>query len=293
MAANLARAGTPLAVYNRTARVAKEFAAEHAVVAAPDLVSLTSDVDVVITMLSDEVALAEVMHGPDGVLAALRPGTLIVDMGTVGRDAVLSLAQEVTRRGCRLIDAPVSGVPKVAAEARLLIMAGGEPDDIERARPILEVLSERIIHVGPMGAGAAMKLAINTAIHGLNQALSEALVLAERCGIDRHTAYEVFVNGAISGPFVVNRRAVFERPGEGPQPFSVQLAAKDIRLTLDLADAVGAPLEQARLNHAVLMRAAAVGFADQDESAVAEYLRRIASAARSDGRTDAEAVAGR
>ena len=283
MAANLARASVPLTVHNRTAEVAEAFAREHDAPVAADPAGLAAGADIVITMLADDVALHDVMAGPRGVLEGLRPGSLVIDMGTVGRSAILELDVEVRDRGARLVDAPVSGVPKVAAEGRLTIMAGGAADDLERARPVLSTFAERIIHVGPVGAGAAMKLAINTAIHGLNQALSEALVLAERSGIERSTAYEVFVAGAISGPFVVNRRAVFERPGEGPQPFSIQLAAKDVRLALDLAHAVGAPLEQAELNLDVLRRAGAAGFDDLDESAVAEYLRGRAGAAAEAG----------
>jgi 3-hydroxyisobutyrate dehydrogenase/2-hydroxy-3-oxopropionate reductase len=218
------------------------------------------------------------MRGQRGVLAGLRPGCLVIDMGTVGRRAILELGIEVAARGGQLVDAPVSGVPRVAAEGRLTIMVGGDAASVERARPILSLMSERIIEVGPLGAGAAMKVAINTAIHGLNQALSEALVLAERAGIERSVAYEVFASGAISGPFVLNRRTVFERPAEGPQPFSMRLAAKDVRLALELAGDVGVPLEQAALNLALLDRAIDAGLGDLDESAVAVHLRDRAAA---------------
>jgi 3-hydroxyisobutyrate dehydrogenase-like beta-hydroxyacid dehydrogenase len=273
MAANIARAGFSLTVHNRTSGPMVAFAAEHGVGTAPDPASLAAVSDVIVTMLADDDALREVMAGPTGLLAGLRPGTLVIDMGTVGRQVILELARDVGARGGDFIDAPVSGVPKVAAEGRLVIMVGAGEGQLARARPVLEAVSERIIHLGPVGAGAAMKLAINAAIHGLNQAVSEALVLAERAGIERTAAYEVFVAGALSGPFVVNRRAVFEHPGEGPQPFSLHLAAKDLRLALDLADEVGAPMEQAALNRDVLERAVAAGLGDLDESAVAVYLR--------------------
>jgi 3-hydroxyisobutyrate dehydrogenase-like beta-hydroxyacid dehydrogenase len=277
MAANVARAGFPLAVHNRTPAAMRAFVAEHGAAAADDPASLADSVDVVVTMLADDAALGEVMTGPRGVLAGLRQGSLVIDMGTVGRRAILELGAAIAAAGSELVDAPVSGVPKVASEGRLTIMAGASPAALERARPVLEAIGERIIHVGPPGTGAAMKLAINTAIHGFNQAVSEALVLAERAGIERATAYEVFVAGAISGPFVVNRRRVFEHPGEGPQPFALDLAAKDVRLALELADEVGALLEQAALNLDVLQRASRAGLGQLDESAVAIYLR---------GRTD-------
>jgi 3-hydroxyisobutyrate dehydrogenase-like beta-hydroxyacid dehydrogenase len=273
MAANIARAGFPLSVHNRTPARLADFAAEHRAAQAADPASLASAVDVVVTMLADDAALREVVTGTRGILEGLRPGSLVIDMGTVGRRAILELGEAIAAAGSELVDAPVSGVPKVATEGRLTIMAGGSPEALERARPVLEAMGERIIHVGPQGTGAAMKLAINTAIHGLNLAVSEALVLAERAGIERLTAYEVFVSGAISGPFVMNRRSVFERPGEGPQPFALDLAAKDVRLALELAGEVGAPLEQAALNLDVLQRASGAGLGQLDESAVAVYLR--------------------
>lgn len=276
MAANLAAGGISLTVYNRTASVAQAFAADHGVVAADDPAALAAASDIVITMLADDVALRDIMTGERGLLAGLPSGSLVIDMGTSGRAVILELAPKVAARGARLIDAPVSGVPKVASEGRLLIMAAGDEADVRRAEPVVAMFSERVIHVGEVGAGAAMKLSINSAIHGLNQALSEALVMAERAGIDRTTAYEVFASGALSGPFVINRRAVFEQPGVGPQPFSVELAAKDVRLAIDLAADVGASLEQAELNRTILQRAAAAGYADLDESAVAEFLRNAA-----------------
>jgi 3-hydroxyisobutyrate dehydrogenase-like beta-hydroxyacid dehydrogenase len=276
MAANLARAGFPLRVHNRSAGAMVAFGDAHGVATAPDPAALAASSDLVITMLADDDALRAVMTGPAGVLAGLQRGSLVIDMGTVGRQVILELAEAVAARGADLIDAPVSGVPKVAAEGRLVILVGADAAVLERARPVLDAMSERIIHLGPVGAGAAMKVAINAAIHGLNQAVSEALVLAERAGIDRETAYEVFVAGALSGPFVVNRRAVFEHPGEGPQPFALRLAVKDLRLALDLADEVGAPLEQAELNKDVLERAVAAGLGELDESAVAVYLRDAA-----------------
>jgi 3-hydroxyisobutyrate dehydrogenase/2-hydroxy-3-oxopropionate reductase len=281
MAANVARAGFGLTVHNRSAGPMLAFAAEHGAATAADPAAVAEASDIVITMLADDEALREVIAGARGVLEGLRPGSLVIDMGTSGRRVVLELAGSVAASGAALIDAPVSGVPKVAAEGRLVIMVGADDAHLERARPVLETMSERVVHMGPLGTGAAMKVAINAAIHGLNQAVSEALVLAERSGIDRATAYEIFVVGALSGPFVINRRAVFEHPGEGPQPFKLRLAAKDLRLALELGDEVAAPLEQAALNRDVLERAVDAGLGDLDESAVAEYLRR--SAAEADG----------
>ena len=163
MAANLARAGFPLTVHNRSPGPMAAFAAEHGTATAADPAALAEASDVVITMLADDEALRDVMAGPRGAIAGLRPGSLVIDMGTVGRQVILELAGPIAERGAELIDAPVSGVPKVAAEGRLVIMVGADDALLERARPVLDAMSERIIHVGPRGAGAAMKVAINAA----------------------------------------------------------------------------------------------------------------------------------
>jgi 3-hydroxyisobutyrate dehydrogenase-like beta-hydroxyacid dehydrogenase len=128
--------------------------------------------------------------------------------------------------------------------------------------------------MGDSGAGSAMKLAVNAVVHSLNGAVSEALVLAERAGIERTKAYSVFLNSAISAPFVGYRQAAFERPGEVPVAFRMELAAKDLRLALALAADVGATLPQTRTNLELLSEALVAGFGDNDESGLAEYLRK-------------------
>jgi 3-hydroxyisobutyrate dehydrogenase-like beta-hydroxyacid dehydrogenase len=178
-----------------------------------------------------------------------------------------------------LVDAPVSGSVAAATSAGLTIMAAGRPEAVGRARDVLGALGSPIIELGPSGSGSSMKLAVNAIVHSLNQALSEALVLAERAGIARTQAYEVFANSAIAAPFVRYRREAYERPGEVPVTFRLELAAKDLRLALALAADVGAELPQTRTNLAVLDEAVAAGFGSDDESGVAEHLRRAAGRA--------------
>ncbi len=152
-------------------------------------------------------------------------------------------------------------------------MAGGDEAALERVRPALEALSKRVILVGALGSGATMKLAVNALIHGLGVALSEALVLAERAGIDRTTAYEVFASGAAAAPFVLYKRAAYERPDETPIAFSLDLVGKDLDLILDLAAEVGASMRQAETNRAEVREAIASGLGDRDLSALAALLR--------------------
>jgi 3-hydroxyisobutyrate dehydrogenase/2-hydroxy-3-oxopropionate reductase len=274
MAANIARAGFPLMIYNRTATKAKELAREVGATSAASPSALASGCDVVVTMLSDDSALEAVYGGPDGILNGLRPGSIGIDMSTVAPVTTRRLGERVRALGSTLVDAPVSGSVALAASGKLLIMVGGDDADIIRVQPILEAMGSRVIRVGGLGAAAAMKLAVNTVIYGLNQALSEGLVLAERAGVERKLAYEVLASSAVGAPFVHYRRDDFERPGEIPAAMPLPLAEKDLVLALDLANQVGAPMPQALHNREQIHVAAEAGFAEMDISAIAEYLRR-------------------
>jgi 3-hydroxyisobutyrate dehydrogenase-like beta-hydroxyacid dehydrogenase len=227
-------------------------------------------------MLADDDAVLAVYREAGGLLEGLHDGVVAVDMSTVRPSVIRSLEGPVRARGAGILDAPVSGSVALAEKGELTIMVGGRADDLERARPALAGIGSRIVHVGPLGAGATMKLAVNTLIYGLNGSLSEALVLAERAGIDRSLAYEVFAGSAAAAPFVHYKRAAFEHPDEAPAAFTLELAAKDLRLILDLAAETGAPMPQARINlEAVEATIAELG-PEQDFSAVAGYLRRTA-----------------
>jgi 3-hydroxyisobutyrate dehydrogenase/2-hydroxy-3-oxopropionate reductase len=167
----------------------------------------------------------------------------------------------------------VSGSVSTVEAGQLTIMAGGDPDVLERVRPVLDPLAKQILHVGEVGAGAVMKLAVNSVLHGLNLALAEALVLAERAGVERTTAYEVFAASAIAAPFVHYKREAFEHPGRPPVAFSLDLVAKDLDLILALAAQAGATMDQAATNSQVVEAAIAAGLGDHDLSELATYLR--------------------
>ena len=273
MAANVAMAGFPMFVHNRTRARADAFAAEmDGVTACASPAEVAASAVVVLTMLGDGTAVDDVYVGDDGLLAGTQPGSVLVEMSTIGPEHVETLGTRVRSVGVELVDAPVSGSVATAGSAALLVMAGGHETAIERARPALEALGT-VVHVGPAGAGATMKLAVNTVVYGLNQAVSEGLVLAERAGLDRLLTYDVFANSAIAAPFVHYRREAFERPGAVPVAFRLALASRDLQLILGLGERVGADLQQAETNLAVLRLAAAAGFGDEDVSAVARFLR--------------------
>jgi 3-hydroxyisobutyrate dehydrogenase-like beta-hydroxyacid dehydrogenase len=277
MVRTLRRAGLDVVAWNRdrdkchaVARTAGAGTAESAAEAA-------AKADVAITSLADDAAVETVYAD---AAEGFHDGQVVLEMSTIAPDTVRGIEPVVRRAGAALLDAPVSGSVPVVERGELLIMVGGDAGALERARPVLEALSSKIVHVGDLGAGAATKLAVNALVHGLAVALSESLVLAERSGVDRPTAYEVFASGAAGAPFVQYKRAAFERPDETPVAFTLDLVEKDLDLILDLAERVGAPMPQASSNRDEIRAALAAGMSGKDMSALAEYLRNVERYAR-------------
>jgi 3-hydroxyisobutyrate dehydrogenase-like beta-hydroxyacid dehydrogenase len=272
MVGTLSRAGFAVTVWNRNAAKAAEVAdATGASVAAS--AAEAAGADVVITSLADDAAVRAVYLGPDGVVAGASDGTVVVETSTIDPDTVHEIGTAVDATGAGFLDCPVSGSVATVEAAALTIMAGGDAALVDRAMPVLDALSSRVIHVGPRGAGAATKLAVNGLVHGLNLALAEAVVLAEKAGVDRATAYEVFASGAGGAPFVHYKREAFEHPDDAAVAFSIDLVAKDLELITGLGRRVGAPMRQAGTGLDIVNDAVARGYGDQDMSAIAVYLR--------------------
>ena len=286
MARALARSGMPLVVHNRNRDRAEALADELGARVADSPAEVAAAADVTLTMLADDAAVAAVYGGERGLLAGARRGSVLVDLSTVTPDALRAFDPAARAAGVGLLDSPVSGSTATAEAGQLTLMVGGEPGDLERARPALEPLAKAIFHLGPLGTGAAMKLAVNTLIFGLNGAVSEGLVLAELAGIDRATAYEVLAASAAGAPFVGYKRAAFVDPEGTPVAFSLDLAEKDLRLITALADKLGVSMPQAATNLALMRSASTDGRGGQDFSTVAQELRARA-------RRPVTAVAGR
>ena len=278
MVRTLRGAGFDVVVWNREAAKAHALADSHGAKVAGTASEAAVAADVAITSLADDAAVEAVYAD---AVEGFHAGQVVLEMSTIAPETVRKVARSVQGRGATMLDAPVSGSVPVVERGELLIMVGGDPDALERARPVLEALSSTIIHGGELGTGATMKLAVNALVHGLAVALSESLVLAERAGVERTTAYEVFASGAAAAPFVLYKRAAFERPDETPVAFSLDLVAKDLDLILALAERVGAPMPQADTNREEVGAALAAGLGESDMSALAGYLRGIERSDRS------------
>jgi 3-hydroxyisobutyrate dehydrogenase-like beta-hydroxyacid dehydrogenase len=273
MATNVARGGHALVLFNRTPATAEALASEIGATVAPTPREAAEGVDAVITMLADADALRETYAGDDGAAAGLHQGAIAIDMGTTGPEGVAWLDETVRGVGGTVVDAPVSGSTATATEGTLTIMAGGPQEAVEHVRPVLESIGSRVYHLGATGAGAAMKLAVNSVIFALGQAIAESLVLAERAGIGRELAYDVFENSAVGAPMVKYRRDLYVHPETAPVAFAMSLALKDLRLIHDFARSLGTPMPQAEVDLESYGRAIEEGFGDEDMAALARYLR--------------------
>lgn len=274
MAARIAAAGHTLTVWNRTRTTAASLAVRLGDAAVAGTArEAAAAADVVIVSLADDAAVQATYRGDDGLVAGLGPGTVVADTSTVAPQTIRGLGAEVSGTGARLVDTPVSGSVSSVEGGTILVMAGGEPSDVELARPALESFAKQIILLGPLGSGSTMKLAVNAMVFGLNQSLAEALVLAEKAGVVRQLAYEVIANSAVAAPFVAYKRSAHEHPESAPVAFALDLVAKDLDLAATLAGDVGARVPQLETNRRVVGEAVDAGLGDADLSAIARYLR--------------------
>jgi 3-hydroxyisobutyrate dehydrogenase-like beta-hydroxyacid dehydrogenase len=269
MVGTLRRAGVEVVVFNRTRSRAEATGGAVAATAR----EAAAGAQVVLSSLADDDAVEAAYTGSDGVVAGLQPGTVVCESSTIDPATVRRLAPLVEDRRAFLLDTPVSGSVSTVEAGQLTIMAGGDPAVLDRVRPVLDPLARQVFHIGELGSGAVMKLTVNSVLHGLNLALSEGLVLAERAGVARETAYEVLAASVVAAPFVHYKREAFEHPGRPPVAFSLDLVGKDLDLVLDLAARAGASMEQAAVNRQVVRAAVAAGLGAHDLSELTTYLR--------------------
>lgn len=231
--------------------------------------------DVVISMVTDDAALAAVTEGPDGILAGLRPGAVYVDMSTVSPTASRELAERVRTAGAAMLDAPVSGSVPAAESGALAIMVGGPRDAFDTAEPLLRHLGSNVTHVGGNGQGLVLKLAINISLATQMLAFSEGLLLAERGGIDPKLAAATMAGSSVGSPMLQARvPLVLDLPQQSW--FDMRLMHKDIRLALASARESGLPAPAASAADAMLSTAEELGYGHRDIAGLYEVLARYA-----------------
>jgi 3-hydroxyisobutyrate dehydrogenase len=273
MAANVAGAGFPLAVWNRTPGRAEPLIGLGAVEASsPAEVAAASDI--VIMCVSDTPDVEAVLFGPDGIAAGAGPGTLVVDCSTISPAATRAFAERLAAGGIGLVDAPVTGGSEGARKGTLSILVGGAPDDVERARPVLEAMGTTITHFGPVGTGQVAKAANQVILAGNYLAVAEGMVLAMKAGLDPEQVAAALSGGAAGSWVLVNRSGRMVA-NEYPLGFRIALHRKDLGIVLELAREVGAALPVTALAAALEDGLIARGHGDDDNSALARPIRQL------------------
>jgi 4-hydroxybutyrate dehydrogenase/sulfolactaldehyde 3-reductase len=275
MARNVAKGGHSVRAFDIDQQVAARLS-DAGITPAQSAEDAASGAEVVITMLPNSEHVEKAAFGPRGFASVLGNGALYIDMSTIAPAATDRIAGRMAERGIAMVDAPVGRQQSHAVSGKLLIMAGGAPADVERARPILSLMGDTIIHCGPVGMGSRMKVVNNYMSIALNSLAAEALVLAERSGLNPDLAREVML-GTVAGQghFGTTYPAKVLR-GDLEPGFMIDLAMKDLGLALELAASLDAPAETGTAARTAYEKAQAEGRGRQDWTAVYASMRRRA-----------------
>jgi 2-hydroxy-3-oxopropionate reductase len=238
----------------------------------PDAVS---DADVVALMVPDSPDVRDVLLGADGVFAAAKPGTLVIDFSSIRPDVTAELAQAAKERGFRLLDAPVSGGEAGAKNAALSIMVGGDPADFEAAKPLFELVGKTVVHVGPNGAGQTVKAANQLIVGTHIQVLAEALVFLEAYGVDTEAALDVLGGGLAGSKVLEQKRANMLGRSFAPG-FRIDLHHKDMGIVTSAAREAGVVLPVGAIVAQLMASARANGDGGLDHSALLRGVERLA-----------------
>jgi len=271
MAANLARAGFAVTAWNRTPGRAPELD-ELGISRGPTPAAVAGSVDALVVCVSDTPDVEAVLFGPDGVAGGARAGQLVIDCSTISPSATRDFARRLADRSVALVDAPVSGGSEGAVKATLTIFCGGEAGAVERARPILAAMGKTITHVGPSGAGQAVKAVNQVILAGTYLGVAEGIVLAVKAGLDVAQVVEALGGGAAQS-WVLANRSERMRTNDYPLGFKVALHRKDLGIALEMAREMGADLPVAELAADFETDLVSRGHADDDMSALARVIR--------------------
>jgi len=274
MARNLLRAGYGLVVHDVVRPAVDELAAEGAVAAGSPREAAAA-CDVLVTMLPDSPEVEAVYLGDHGALAAARPGWLAIDMSSIAPRVARELAGRAGAAGAEMLDAPVSGGEPGAIAGSLSIMVGGSAAALERARPILEALGKTIVHVGPAGSGQVVKACNQVVVAVVIEAVSEALVLGAKAGVDPARIVEV-LQGGLASTKMLELRGANMLGGRYDPGFRTRLHLKDLKNALELARETGVVLPATAEVEQLMQRMAIAGRGEHDHSGLITVLEELA-----------------
>jgi len=274
MARNLMKAGHPLVVYNRTASKAQELVSAGAT-QVDSAREVAEHAEVIIIMVADSPEVEQVILGPRGVLETVRAGSVVIDMSSISPVVTKKIAAQLAEKSVAMLDAPVSGGEIGAVQGTLSIMVGGEEAVFEEVKPVLEKMGKSVVRVGEIGAGGFTKLSNQIIVAAALQAIAEAMVLAQKAGVDIQRVYEAIKGGMAGGrtldmkiPLLVQHR--FE-PG-----FKMDLHIKDLKNALLAGQSLGVALPATGLIHELFTACSAQGKGQKDHSVIYTLLEQLA-----------------
>ena len=271
MASRLINAGYHLTVYDRTREKAQAIAGA-AVAETPKEAAAHSEV--VVSIVTDDTALEEVMLGPNGALAGTHAASVIIDMSTVSPRASRQLFQAARAKGVAMIDAAVSGSVPQAEQGNLVIFVGGDQETYQQCQPILGILGQSSFHMGPSGMGTTMKLVVNTLLGLGMQALAEAVALGEKAGLEKGVLLDVLGQTTVLTPGQKTKLENVRRE-QYPTQFALSLQHKDLRLIMNEADEVSVPMPATAVALQMYTAALAKGM-DADFSVMIKFMEQLA-----------------
>jgi 3-hydroxyisobutyrate dehydrogenase-like beta-hydroxyacid dehydrogenase len=272
MALNLLEAGWDVTVFDPGAGDTTQLTDAGATVAST--LRQLGDTDVTISMLPDADTTTETLRRLQPYLA---PGHIHIAMGTIGITGARAAAAVVEQAGGQFVDAPVSGHVPLAKTGHLGTMVGTDPVIFETIKPILAAMTSVQSHVGAVGAGAALKLAVNIILCATNQAIAEALVFAEAHGVSPQAAYDFFGSSVIASPYLDSKREEFLHPGEQPVTSVMSALDKDLTLVLDAAGPSRVFLPATAAIRQVLVAASGLGLGETNVSRVIDVIRQLSA----------------
>jgi 3-hydroxyisobutyrate dehydrogenase-like beta-hydroxyacid dehydrogenase len=270
--------GHTLTGYNRT-RSKAEWLIQKGMKWADSPRAVVAAADVTFSMVTNSAALGMIAEGPDGMLAALAPGKILVDMSTVSPSFSRSIAAKVREKGADMVDAPVSGSVITLQEGKLSVMVGGRRETFERVKALLHDIGPKVTYVGDNGLALVMKIATNLSLAVQMLAFSEGILLAEKSGIAREVAVDVLTRSAVASPMIQYRGPfVLQMPKEAW--FNVNMMQKDMLLALELGRQLDVPLPTTAVSNEFLTAARGMGWVEKDFAVVFDVLAQMSGACK-------------
>jgi 3-hydroxyisobutyrate dehydrogenase-like beta-hydroxyacid dehydrogenase len=259
--------------YNRT-RAKAEWLIQKGMKWADSPRAVAAAADIVFSMVTNSASLQAIAEGPDGMLAGLKAGKILIDMSTVSPSFSRSMAEKVREKGADMVDSPVSGSVITLQEGKLSVMVGGRQKTFETVKPLLHDIGPKVTYVGNNGLALSMKIATNLSLAVQMLAFCEGVLLAEKSGIARETAVDVLTHSVVASPMVQYRGPfVLKMPQEAW--FDVNMMQKDMLLALELGRQLDVPLPTTAITNEILTAARGMGMADKDFAVIFDVLARL------------------